>query len=363
MTLRGSPTAAWVLAAGLVLSACGSPTQTSATKSDDGNQASASSGATTSASATFTNPVADVGNDPYVIAHEGSYYLVESRTGGALWVTRSATGNLTDIFWSGTSVKVWEPPLAGPACRDVWAPELHPIEGRWYIYFAATTCDGDNAQHRMFALESEGPDPQGRYLDRGQVTDDTNLWAIDGTTFVEDGQRYFVWSGWAGETDGQQNLYIAPMSDPATISGPRVMISEPTLPWETSGMPVQEGPQVLRHGDRAFIVYSASGSWTDDYAYGLLALRDGPVLDPASWTKSPEPAFAKTDRVFGPGHGTFVLSPDGTQDWMIYHAARASGSGWDRVVQMQPFTWTADGTPDFGSPVAAGVELAVPSGQ
>jgi len=355
MRARTLRVAAPLLTTALVLTAC--------SESGSGAPDQGTGTGTAQEDATFTNPVADVGNDPYVIEHDGAYLLVESRSGGSLWVTRSSPGNLTDAFWSGTSVKVWEPPLDGPACSDVWAPELHLVDDSWFIYYAATTCDGDNANHRMFALESEGPDPQGGYVDRGQVTDSTDRWAIDGTTFVDDGQRYFVWSGWDGEVDGQQNLYAAPMSDPVTISGPRVLLSEPTLPWETRAMPIQEGPQVLRSEDRTFIVYSASGSWTDDYAYGLLALGDGPVLDAASWTKSPEPAFARTDQVFGPGHGSFVRSPDGTEDWMVYHAARSAGSGWDRVVHAQPFVWDADGVPDFGEPVAAGVELPVPSGQ
>jgi GH43 family beta-xylosidase len=128
-------------------------------------------------------------------------------------------------------------------------------------------------------------------------------------------------------------------------------------------MPVQEGLQVLRHGGRTFVVYSASGSWTDDYAYGLLALTGGDARAPGSRTKSSQPAFEKTETVFGPGHGSFVLSPDGTQDWMVYHTARSSGSGWDRVIQAQTFTWTSEGMPDVGTPIGAGVAQAVPAGQ
>lgn len=364
MTARTRSGPLLAAAVGLALAGCSTGDQPAQTEQTQGPTTRGAAGPSVDQSETmFTNPVADVGNDPYVVEHEGSYYLVESRSGGAVWVTRSAPGNLTDIFWSGTAVKVWEPPLEGPACRDVWAPELHLIDDRWFIYFAATTCDGDNVNHRMFALESEGPDPQGSYVERGQVTDETDRWAIDGTTFVEDDQRYFLWSGWEGDTDGQQNLYIAPMSDPVTISGPRVLLAEPTHEWEMRAMPVLEGPQVLRGEDRTVVVYSASGSWTDDYGYGLLSLGGDDVLDPASWTRSSEPAFAKTDKVFGPGHGSFVRSPDGTEDWMVYHAARFSGAGWDRVIHAQPFSWTQDGLPDLGTPVPAGVEIAVPSGQ
>jgi GH43 family beta-xylosidase len=37
----------------------------------------------------------------------------------------------------------------------IWAPELHHIDGKWYIYFAATHTQALDAlgmfQHRMFA--------------------------------------------------------------------------------------------------------------------------------------------------------------------------------------------------------------------
>lgn len=310
---------------------------------------------------TFSNPIADLGNDPYVIAHEDGYLFVEARSNGELWVTTSDPHNLTDALWSGQRTKVWQPPAVGANCRDVWAPELHPIGDRWYLYYAATTCDGDNANHRMFVLESEGSDPLGPYIDRGQITDDTDRWAIDGTVLETGGQLYFVWSGWEGTQDGQQNLYAATMSDPVTISGPRVQISAPTEPWETREMPIQEGPQVLRHPEALHLVYSTSASWTDDYAYGLLTLTGDDVLDPASWSKSVEAVFSQTGSVRGPGHGSFVASPDGTEDWMVYHATRTVG--WDRMVFAQRFTWLPDGTPDFGEPVAAGVPQEVPSGQ
>ncbi|MBD3941799.1 glycoside hydrolase family 43 protein [Microbacterium sp. NEAU-LLC] len=308
---------------------------------------------------TFNNPIKDVANDPYVVKDGSHYLLIESAEDG-IWVTASPEKNLTDIA-QGVRTKVWTAPSDGPNCRDVWAPELHHIDTRWYVYYAATTCDEDNAGHRMFVLESAGDDPLGPYTDLGKITDAADRWAIDGTRFEFQDRAYFAWSGWPGTADGQQNLYIAEMTSPTTLAGTGVLISEPTLDFERHTMPINEGPQALVTEDRVFLVYSASASWTDDYAYGLLTGAGKDLLDPSAWTKSPGPVFERTGEVFGPGHGSFTTSPDGTESWMVYHSARYSGAGWDRVMNAQRFTWK-DGAPVFGEPFGEG-DQRVPSGQ
>ena len=314
-----------------------------------------------SAPVTFTNPIKDIGNDPYVVQKDGYYYLVESWDAG-IWVTKSSRDNLTDLAWAGERVKVWSYPAGNPNCTDVWAPELHPVGDRWYIYYAATTCDKVNANHRMYVLESETDDALGAYADRGKVTDETDMWAIDGTRFEWRGRQYFAWSGWPGEVDGRQNLYLAEMSDPVTVVGARVLIAEPEHPWELRTQPTVEGPQAIVTDDAVYLVYSASASWTNDYCYGMLTATADNLLDPANWDKSPDPVFESTDEVWGPGHGSFVASPDGTESWMVYHSARFPGSGWDRVMNAQRFTWK-DGVPDFAAPVPPTAEQVVPSGQ
>lgn len=309
---------------------------------------------------TFANPILNAGADPWVVQHEGYYYYTHT-VGNAIRVWKSRS--LTDLA-AAESATVWEPPASGPNSAEIWAPELHRIDGKWYIYYAAD--DGANENHRMFVLESVADDSLGEYMDRGKIADPSDRWAIDGTVLrKKDGSMYFVWSGWEGDQNASQRLYIAPMSNPYTISGDRVEISRPEREWETVGTPtVNEGPEVLFSDKKINIVYSASGSWTDDYALGLLSADpDADPLDPASWTKRPEPVFAKTDRVFGPGHASFAKSPDGREDWIVYHAAVASGAGWNRSVRAQPFRWNEDGTPDFGEPVPPGALLPLPSGE
>ncbi len=310
----------------------------------------------------FYNPLLPDGADPWVYRHaDGRYYFAVS-TGSNVSLIRSDT--LTGLAVGERKV-VWTPPPTGPTSKGLWAPELHYLSGRWYVYVAAD--DGNNVNHRLYALENPAADPfDGVFTLKGKVADPADRWAIDGTVFELAGRLYFVWSGWEGTEDVCQVLYVAPMSDPWTVSGPRVEICRPTHPWETRGAPpaVNEGPQVLVRGRTVFLVYSASGSWTDHYCLGLLtAPADADPLDPSAWVKHPRPVFESDNGVVGPGHCSFTTSPDGSEDWLLYHAAKFPGAGWNRSVRAQPFTWTADGPPRFGRPAAPDTPVPLPSGE
>ncbi len=308
---------------------------------------------------TFTNPVCESGADPWVVRWRGAYYYCHSRAGS---VCVSRAERLHEVGRRPAAV-VWAPAPGRPYSRHLWAPELHHLDGRFYIYVAAD--DGRNRTHRMYVLRGHAEDPQRPFELLGRIADPADRWAIDGTVLtLAEGRRYFVWSGWEGEANVAQSLYIAPMSEPWTIDGCRVRISSPEHPWEANDRPhVNEGPSVLRSRDgEVFLVYSAGGSWTDEYCLGLLRLVGADPMQPSSWVKARHPVFARSGQVFGPGHACFVRSPDGSQDWIVYHAARHKGAGWKRDVRMQRFGWNSDGSPSFGTPVPPGTAIPVPSG-
>ncbi|MFO0844485.1 MAG: family 43 glycosylhydrolase [Gemmataceae bacterium] len=310
----------------------------------------------------FFNVVAPAGADPWVYQHTDGRYYMTVTTGTNIVLRRSAT--LSGVG-GGERKVVWTPPASGANGKNLWAPELHYLREKWYVYYAAD--DGDTANHRMFVLENASADPfRGRFVNKGKVFDRaSDRWAIDGTVLEAGGKLYFLWSGWEGPEDVRQNLYIAPMSNPWTLAGRRVEIARPTHPWETRGGPpaVLEGPQVLVKGRSIHVVYSAAASWTDHYCLGLLTARAGSdLLDPSSWRKHPSPVFRSGNGVFGPGHGSFVKSPDGKEDWLVYHSARYSGSGWVRHVRAQPFSWNDDGTPRFGVPSPPNAPIRLPGG-
>ncbi len=310
---------------------------------------------------TYTNPIAARGADPDLVQFEDTYYYCYSQ-GYALVVARVDDPTRLDDYDAATGAVVYVAPEDTAYSYEYWAPELHRIDGAWYIYVAAD--DGQNETHRMYVLKCTGDVPTEDFEMVGKVADPSDKWAIDGTVFQYGGKLYMVWSGWAGDVNVQQNLYIAPMSDPCAISGERVMISYPAKDWETRYYPINEGPAVLVKDRTVQLVYSASASWKDDYCLGLLTYRpeNGDILDASSWVKSDGPVFEKQPGSYGPGHCSFIQSPDHTEDYIVYHANIVSGTGWNgRSVRMQKFTWDGD-VPVFGQPVDVGVALPLPSG-
>jgi GH43 family beta-xylosidase len=327
------------------------------------------------AQATFKNPLLPSGADPWVVSRDGFYYYMNSMGSNlTIWKTR----DITDLIHAEKKV-VWLPPATRPYSKDLWAPELHFLDGKWYIYFAADS--GSNEGHRVWVLENASADPlQGEWTMKGKLDDGSDKWAIDPSVFESGGKAYVIWSGWEGDVNGVQRIYIARLKNPWTIEGKRVQLSYPEYPWEKVGdldpqnhiipMPhvdVNEGPEILEHGDKIFLIFSASGCWTNYYELGMLtASKSSDLLKAASWKKSDQPVFWQSPeaQAFGTGHNTFFKSPDGKQDWILYHANPGVNEGCDgkRSPRAQPFTWNADGSPNFGRPAPLDQPIAKPSG-
>ena len=315
---------------------------------------------------TFTNPLSLHGPDPWLKYYNGFYYLATTTWNSTITMRRSRTlGGLA----STPDTVIFN--LAGFAngCCNMWAPEFHLLNGpngmRWYLYYTASRNVANYLPtQRIHVLESAGLDPMGPYTFKADLLDPTNnnTWELDASILQLNGQLYLLGT----YLEGSQPMFIRPMSNPWTASGTRRRLSTPTFSWETVGGAVNEGPEVIQRNGKTMIVFSASHCSTPDYKLGLLTWNGGDPLSSSSWVKSPQPIFQRSDAngVFGPGHNGFFTSPDGTEDWIVYHANTAGG-GCDinRTTRAQKFTWNADGTPNFGIPVRLGVQLPVPSGE
>ncbi|MEO9003337.1 MAG: glycoside hydrolase family 43 protein [Ginsengibacter sp.] len=324
------------------------------------------------AQSSFTNPLLPSGADPWCTFKDGYYYYTNT-TGKN--ITLWKTANIAMLSTSEKKV-VWTPPETGPYSKQLWAPELHYLKGKWYVYFAAD--DGNNNNHRLYVLENPSKDPlKGTWIMKGQIHTPENKWAIDGSVFKNKQQLYLIWSGWKGDVNGEQDIFIAKMKNPWTIKGKRILISEPFYDWEKNGdlnnpndvahVNVNEGPEILKHGNQLFLVYSASACWTDNYTLGMLtANKNSDLMNAASWIKTDHPVFkgSKKNQVYAPGHNSFFKSPDGTENYILYHANSKPGQGCGihRSPRAQPFTWNKDGSPNLGEPVAENRKLPVPSG-
>lgn len=317
---------------------------------------------------TFQNPLWN-GADPWMTKY-GDEYIYCLSANNSIIVSRSKY-----ITKKGELKTIWSAPSIGWNRSCVWAPEIHFINGLWYVYYAAGESGPPFIHQRTGVLRSKTDDVFSDYEDMGILnTGDypdnlsKNIWSIDMTVLEHRGKLFAIWSGWLEQKDTDatpQHLFIQEMENPYTLKGKRVLLSSPEERWETGGpLNLNEGSEILKHGEKVFVIYSCRESWLVEYRQGMLQLinPDGDLLDPKNWTKK-GPVFQGNSNVFGVGHCSFVKSPDETEDWIIYHSKKTKDPGWDRNVRAQPFSWNADGTPNFGEAISEEKELKRPSGE
>ncbi|OTB04484.1 glycoside hydrolase family 43 protein [Hypoxylon sp. CI-4A] len=297
--------------------------------------------------------------DPFVTVFRGRYYLTFTAGNRVeIWSSRS----LADIESSADRHVVWTPPQGTDHSADLWAPELHSVHGRWYVYYAAANPTHGNKSHRMYVLggppASEDP-CRGQWEFLGRIHGMPDQWAIDGTVLELNGDSYFVYSGWpldnADDSDLVQQLFILKLDDPTSAASGAVLISTPQHPWEITregngtDHEINEGPQFLSSPDGGIawqgLAYSCAGSWTHEYKMGLLRYVGGDPLDPQSWRKADEP-LVQTRRhglgPYGPGHGSFLTVAG--QVIAVYHATDTPSDGWDnRRARAQRVAFTEEG--------------------
>lgn len=317
----------------------------------------------------FVNPIGE-GADPWVVRDPNARRYLWCMSDGNRGIAIHTSNSVTSL---GQKYVIWTAPDSGPVSKEVWAPELHYLDDRWYIYFAAS--DGRNENHLAYVLQSKTNDPLGDYelhgpLATGDGADgkSPNIWAIDMTVLQLSGKRYAVWSGWDQPGSDQQYLYIAPMKSPVELAGPRVRLCDnDDYLWERvepeeSKRGLHEGPQIFQANGSTAIVYSCGASWLPTYKLGLLELAgEDPVL-PSSWQKRAKPIFESTESTYGVGHSCFVKSLDDQEWWHVFHAKRDRDPGWRRSVFVQPMRVGQRGFPVFEKPVAPGTMMDRPSG-
>lgn len=297
--------------------------------------------------------------DPYIVKHQdGQYYFTASVPEYDRIILR---GSDTLLGLEQAEEKtIWTKHQNGPMSKHIWAPELHYINGRWYIYFAAGMQE-DEWAIRPYVLECQGSNPiQDTWIERGmmQAADDDpfsfQAFSLDATVFESKGKYYFVWAEKVSVGRQISNLYIAEMESPYKLRTQQVLLTTPDYDWERVGFWVNEGPFVLKRDGQIFLTFSASDT-SSAYCIGMLtALESEDLLDSHVWKKSRYPVLQSNEEkgVFGPGHNCFTLSDEG-KDIMIYHARtkkEIEGNPLyepNRHTMMMPIEWNEDHSPRF----------------
>lgn len=311
-----------------------------------------------------TSPLVRKRADPWVYRHSDGYYYMTASVPEYDRIELRRARTLQGLS-TATPITIWRRHQNGVMGGHIWAPEIHFIDGKWYIYFSAGT-SSNYFEIRLYVLECAAPNPiTGTWIERGQLKTNWESFTLDATTFEHNGTRYLVWAQQDSKIASNSNIYIAKMNSPISITGNQVMIATPQYSWEKIGYSVNEGPAIIKKNGRIFMTFSASAT-DSNYCMGLLtASENSNLLDPNSWYKSPQPVFqsnASTSQ-YGPGHNSFTTSPDGKVDIMIYHARNYRNITGDplydpnRHTRAQIVNWNADGTPNFGIPVADGINV------
>lgn len=274
----------------------------------------------------YNTPFIEQRADPYVtLGEDGKYYFTASVPAYDKIVLRCS--DTLEGLKNAEEITVWEKHESGEMSRHIWAPELHFLFGKWYIYFAAGERD-DRWKIRPFVLECQGSDPMtGEWVEKGKIqrSDDDiysfDSFSLDATVFEHKGDWYYIWAEKVSVGCGISNLYIAKMESATKMATAQVLLTTPDYDWERVDIWVNEGPAIIKHDGRIFLTYSASATG-ECYCMGMLSIgEEEDLLDPRAWKKEKQPVL-KSDRekgFYGPGHNSFTKTKDG-KDICVFHA-------------------------------------------
>ncbi len=281
--------------------------------------------------ADYPNPFIPERADPYITrAEDGTFYFTASYPAvrdalhGYDRIILRRSKNVAGLI-TAEEKAVWHAHESGIMARHIWAPEIHFIGGKWYIFFAAG--DSDNVWNiRPYVLMCEGEDPYNDpWTEKGkmQATKDDNIsfnsFSLDMTYFEHKGKHYLIWA----EIIGDSSLFMAEINPekPWQLISKPILITKPEYDWEKVRFRVNEGASVLKTENKIYVFFSASGTGAEYCMGRLSADSNAELMDPLSWEKVTEPVLETKDLEgeAGPGHNSFVVDEKG-ELLLVYHA-------------------------------------------
>lgn len=300
----------------------------------------------------FNNPIAQKRADPWVLKVDSCYYFVATVPEYDRIIMRKSY-SINGLKNADEKV-VWKKHTSGVMANHIWAPELHKIDNKWYLYFAAG--DAKNKWNiRMWVLSNNLENPmEGVWKEEGKIKTNIDSFSLDATTFTHKDKRYLIWAQNVKGGNHGTSLVLSEMANATTLKGTEIIISNPDFSWERMKYNVNEGPAVIKKNGKVFVTYSASAT-NENYCVGLLWIDENKdLLNSKNWQKHPSPVFFTNKNLnrYGPGHNSFTTLKDGTTI-MFYHARDYKEiighelSDPNRATRARVVEWSSNGFPDF----------------
>lgn len=255
----------------------------------------------------FVVPLAD----PYIYVdhNEKKYYIYGTNADNGIkcyssddlehWRSEGLALNMKDSYGS----------------KWFWAPEVYYVEKlkKYVMTYSAE-------ERVCFAF---GDSPKGPFVMDPKTPMMPNEGNIDSSIFWdEDGKPYLYFVRWSDQAKGN-TIYVAELNDDyksINMETIKECVHADYNTWETVMPRVTEGPSVFKHDGKYYLLYSANGYTSPDYAVGY-ATADKPT---GPWTKySGNPVLRRYGALVGCGHGAPFIDLDGKWHY-VFHAHKSS---------------------------------------
>ncbi len=256
--------------------------------------------------------VTDITNigDPQVVLFEGKYYCYATSLidGFYVWVSDDLVNWSEPILCFDTS-EHW-------GSVNFWAPEVVYHNGKFIMHYSVRVPENNN---RLYLAVATSDSPTGPFTDVwGKPMFDLGYSTIDGSVLICEEGNFFYYSRDCIENviDGvyTSQVYCVELDDTLTRAiGEHKLMTTPTHDWELLSLPINyiwnEGPNVIKYGEKYVMNYSTNYYATNDYSI-CIAVADHPL---GPWTKSDlaNPVLKSRDGYFGAGHNAFFRAKDG----------------------------------------------------
>lgn len=271
----------------------------------------------------FNKPLFAAG-DPFVLTHNGKYYLYSTTENDKPLEAPNAFDTAHDgtdgirVFESSDLIN-WENKGFCLKCGDVvgekwfWAPEVTYYKGKFYMAYSS--------EERPAIAVSDSPLGPFKQTEKRWLRQDKS---IDGHIFIdEDGAAYLYYV----RLDRNNHIFVARLSDDLSEITEEYdeCLIEATEKWELIDGRIAEGPFVMKHKGLYYLIYSCNHTRNKDYAVGYATSKSpfGPFVK-----YSGNPILSKRGDVFGTGHNSFFYDKDGKQLLCAYHCHNNFGDNF-----------------------------------